>query len=236
MTSIASAAIEPCRVMICGQTKRGMRTVCGNPNCGKGQELPINTVRNNGGDDSEMIWKLMVNKFERIGWKIGKTPSQNRCPQCYTAIKVAQVRKHKEHEVMENKVIQMNSTAISTQTVDMPRGERPMSRDERRIITEKMLEVYLNETVGYKEDWSDEKVAKDMGVPRVWVAQVRDEAFGPEDKNERSTTLYDEAKDIMVQLKATRLQIEPYLQQVQKLMTKLDLVDQNLKKMMERRP
>ena len=110
-----------------------------------------------------------------------------------------------------------------------------MSRDERRLIIEKMMEVYINETVGYKTDWSDDKVAKDMGVPRVWVAQVRDETFGPSDVNEQSYKLSNEAKDIMVQLKATRLQIEPYLQQIQKLLTKIDIIEQNLKKMTERK-
>ena len=62
----------------------------------------------------------------------------------------------------ENKVVPMNPAPAGAST-EPPRGERAMSRDERRLIIEKMREVYLNETVGYKEDWSDHKVAEDMG-------------------------------------------------------------------------
>lgn len=32
---------------------------------------------------------------------------------------------------------------------------------------------------GYDAGWSDEAVAKDLGIPRAWVTSVRDEMFGP---------------------------------------------------------
>ena len=58
---------------------------------------------------------------------------------------------------------------------------REMSRDERRIINDKLDEVYGKDA--YKAPWTDAAVAKDLGVPRDWVAQVRDQFFGVEGSN-----------------------------------------------------
>lgn len=55
---------------------------------------------------------------------------------------------------------------------------REPSMLEKRIITEKLGEFYGNDC--YTAGWSDERLAKDLGVPRAWVAQVRDFSFGPD--------------------------------------------------------
>ena len=69
---------------------------------------------------------------------------------------------------MDNKVVPINAEA-----------PRTMTRDERRIIFEKLNDVYVSEKVGYMEDWNDEKVAKDLGVARAWVSGLREEMFVP---------------------------------------------------------
>lgn len=55
----------------------------------------------------------------------------------------------------------------------------PMSKADRRLIFAKLNEVYEDDGSQYKDDWSDEKVATDMGCPVLWVAEVRDADFGP---------------------------------------------------------
>ena len=64
--------------------------------------------------------------------------------------------------------------------VNMP---RQMSREDRRIIFEKLNEVYVDEKSGYSSPWTDEKVSVDLGVPRAWVSNVREEMFGPVGSN-----------------------------------------------------
>ena len=59
-----------------------------------------------------------------------------------------------------------------------------MTRDERRIIFEKINEIYVGEKVGYSDSWDDEKVAKDLGVPRAWVSAIREDMIWP--RRERS--------------------------------------------------
>lgn len=60
---------------------------------------------------------------------------------------------------------------------------RLASMDERRIINQKLQDVYGERA--YTAGWSDERVAKDLGVPRAWVAQIRELAYGPDvDENQ----------------------------------------------------
>ena len=57
---------------------------------------------------------------------------------------------------------------------------QPMTKEDRRIIFAKIDENYVDEMSGYSGDWNDEKVAKDLNVPRAWVSQIREDNFGPE--------------------------------------------------------
>jgi hypothetical protein len=55
-----------------------------------------------------------------------------------------------------------------------------MDRTTKRIIFSKLNDVYADEKTGYSGDWTDAKVAADLGVSVDWVREVRDEDFGPE--------------------------------------------------------
>jgi len=64
-----------------------------------------------------------------------------------------------------------------------PVAEKPrdMTRDDRRIVFDKINGVY--DGGHYIAPWTDAAVAKDLGVPRDWVAKVREEFFGPAGSN-----------------------------------------------------
>ena len=120
---------------------------------------------------------------------------------------------------MDNKVVPINAEA-----------PRTMTRDERRIIFEKLNDVYVSEKVGYMEDWNDEKVAKDLGVARAWVSGLREEMFGP-DINEQSTRVIAEAREVMGEIKAVADKTVSVVQSLQLLVAKASQIEQNLKKM-----
>lgn len=61
---------------------------------------------------------------------------------------------------------------------------KQMGIDERRIVYEKIGDVYLDPKIGYSKGWSDKRVADDLGVPPAWVREVRDTLFGPEGSEE----------------------------------------------------
>lgn len=91
----------------------------------------------------------------------------------------------KETASLSNKVVAMSSASVSA----LEGGH--MSIDDRRIITVKLDDVHDGEK--YLADWSDEKVAKDLAVPRNWVSKIREDYFGP-DTNEQTSLLADAAK------------------------------------------
>jgi hypothetical protein len=71
-------------------------------------------------------------------------------------------------------------TKEMTNIVAIVAAEPPkMGRDERRLVFEKLNEHYVSETVGYSDGWSDKRIAEELGCPRKWIEDVRDEMFGP---------------------------------------------------------
>lgn len=106
--------------------------------------------------------------FQNKGWVVGNNLRKDFCPIH------ASPAKRKGQKAMADTVATI---------ADKP---REMSRDDRRIINDKLDEVYAKDA--YKSPWTDAAVAKDLGVPRDWVAQVRDQFFGPAGSN----PLYDE--------------------------------------------
>ena len=101
-----------------------------------------------------------------------------------------------------NKVVSISNGAPAIE------AHRSMTRDERRIIFQKIDDVYVGEKVGYSAGWSDARIATDLGVPRVWVSKIRDENFGP-DIDEQSTKLVAEAREILAEIKSVGLSAEP---------------------------
>lgn len=103
-------------------------------------------------------------KFGQMGWHIGRDYDDVICPQC----RGIKVKKKSDEEAMAN-----------VEPIVKPDPPRTMTREDRRIVFEKLNGVYLDEKRGYESGWSDQKVATDLGVPRAWVEQVREEMFGP---------------------------------------------------------
>ena len=180
MTITQTELFDVCSVQVEGQVKRGVRITCGH--CGTTGVTAINTLK--GAADENVFEKYVLTKFEKLGWKPGKRVSQHKCPKCFTAIKIAAIRKSKA----------MPPPKLVSPPLTVTPEVRTMTRDERRIIFEKINEVYVGEKVGYSDSWSDDKVAKDLGVPRAWVSTIREDMFGP-DVNESTSKL---AADMVV--------------------------------------
>jgi len=208
---MAYVAFEVCTVPVGGHPKRGAKAKCGY--CDRTESIQVNTVRSHG-DDDEQVERKVADKFERLGWKIGKSTSQHRCPSCFTALKVAAKKRNEQLKVvpinpMETKPIEpIEATSVIVEVPQAP-TKRP-SRDERRIIHNKIDEKYVSEAIGYTSGWNDKKVADDLGVPVAWVAEIRDENFGPNIDEVMAETVSN-AKALLDELKAARYTAEPIL-------------------------
>lgn len=107
---------------------------------------------------------------------------------------------------------------------NLPAG---MTRMDRRIIFAKLEEVYESEETGYKPGWTDLNVAKHLGqhIPVGWVAQVREEAFGPAKDNEeirdmlaRVNTAATDASKLLEDCKKHRIEVTALVESTNALM------------------
>ncbi len=120
--------------------------------------------------------------FRNHGWIVGHRPNADICPMCITAGK----RRHLKLVPQEEETMAINKSPLSATTMLTPMvlaadPPRSMSREERRIITDKLDSIYVDGR--YAVPWNDAKTARDLGVPQAWVAEVRDQFFGPEGSN-----------------------------------------------------
>lgn len=138
--------------------------------------------------------------FRNHGWIVGNGPRADVCPSC-------QPRKKPELKVVE---------AAEKPKADPP---REMTRVDRRIINDKLDEVYGEDK--YVSPWTDAAVARDLGVPRVWVEQVREEFFGPAGSNEEFDEFLEKAAPIIAETKNLFRAAQSQLEQARAIEAKI---------------
>jgi ElaB/YqjD/DUF883 family membrane-anchored ribosome-binding protein len=137
-------------------------------------------------------------KFMQKGWDVGANPKHDVCPAC-----VAQERedRRKRRAAATTNVVAINQREIAPVSKTEPANDidapPQMTRDDRRIIFQKLNEVYLSEAEGYSSPWTDQAVAKDIGCPLAWVQQLRDENFGPARDNAEIRALLEKAEKFL---------------------------------------
>ena len=192
-----------------GTAHHRMVVTCGH--CGV-----VSTVRVKNTNKEE---HLIVQRLRQVGWLIGKKDGQHRCPGCYSAIKIA--NKNKSHQEKSMPSITSVQTAAPTVT---------MSRDDRRIIFQKLNEIYADDKTGYSGDWTDARVASDLGVARAWVTAVRDEMFGPEGGNANIRQSVEEAKAVLAECrKLAEAAFSPLLRRAEKIEKTMIEIEKSLR-------
>lgn len=138
--------------------------------------------------------------FRKQGWHVGNGPRADKCPAC---------QKKRKPDL---KVVPMEQKA---------EAPREMSREDRRIIFTKIDELYLNDKTGYHPPWTDAAVSRDLGVPRAWVATVREELFGPEGSNPDFDAFLEQAAPIIAEIKNLCRSAQSQLEQVRAMETRV---------------
>jgi hypothetical protein len=133
--------------------------------------------------------------FRKSGWNVGNGPRRDLCPEC-----------SKPKKKPDLKVVQM----------DPVKAEQPreMGREDRRIITDKLDDVYDEKSGRYKAPWTDNAVSKDLGVPRAWVSDVREQFFGPEGSNPDFDAFLKQSAPIIADMKNLANSARAQLEQV----------------------
>lgn len=141
-----------------GKIVRGVYIACGH--CGLVEHLPVNIFPGRNGDGDGLEIQFVKRKMEARGWKIG-TRAGHRWPKCFSSIKATAARRPSDNGVANGETPVSVTPIKSVQEA----ATRMLGRDDRRIIFEKLNEVYVNDKVGYSAGWTDERVSTDLGVP-----------------------------------------------------------------------
>ena len=105
---------------------------------------------------------------------------------------------------------------------------RQPTRDERRVITSKLEDVYLDEKAGYSVGWNDARVASDLGVPRAWVSEVREFSFGPGMSEELERAL-SEARAVAVEAAEFRKAMDALTARGAEILKRADAIERTTK-------
>jgi hypothetical protein len=208
------------------QMVRGIIAHCGAPGCEAAIPLPVNTLQGSRGSSDEIEFQFIARKLEAKGWQIGRSETSHRCPRCSSAAsKSAMMSSASVGASAIRRPEKMHNENPMTEKLKVVKDNmRLMTREDRRIIFEKLNETYVSERVGYGDGWTDEKVAVDLGVPRAWVKLIRDENFGDELSNETIRQQVKEAREVYTKIKA----IEPHLAEAQRLIAVADKIEKSL--------
>lgn len=173
---------EPATVVYGDKRVRGAAAVCGK--CGERGSVQS---RESVGDREDAI---VAHKMRGLGWHIGKTAKDHRCPACCKGGPA--------------KITPIFQATLSP-AAEPPRAPSP---DDKQIIFEKLRDVYAGGRAGYSGDWTDKRVAEDLGVPWAWVSEVREFAFGPERSNPVIDEQLAQARAVVEQHKDRLAQLE----------------------------
>ena len=161
---------------------RRLRTrflVCSETLCGAEQDITDNGER-------PLPDNVVQKKFLQRGWRIGRDRKHDLCPTC---VSNEDKRRRKPREadlaIDPNKNIPLTERAVMNGAGRLPREApeelnepRKMDTDERRIIFAKIDESWVGKDEGYRTPWTDQGIARELGVPLAWVVEVRSQFFG----------------------------------------------------------
>jgi hypothetical protein len=219
------ALFDTCQVVAGDKKVRGAKISCGY--CSNTADINVNTHAIGHGDDDAVMERHVSAKFEKLGWKLGKSKFKHACPKCLPRFKAQSMQKKIESDAAAaaaaaaKKVVPITSTTVlPPKDLEPPQADRPMTPEERRIILSKLDEVYPNGTLGYKDGWNDTRVSEDLGVARPWVSEMRDMLCGPEFGTQAVKEM-SEARMVVEEIKALQLEQKDFAEQMNAYTTQM---------------
>lgn len=149
-----------------------MRCIC--DECGRDEVVPADHGKGDSGAAQA------AKKLQAHGWAYVR--KHLRCPSCEAKRKAFTMRKDGEAQT----VVKL----------------REPSREQRREIMELLREVYNTDAERYGGGETDSSVAEVLGVMPGWVADIREEFFGPDGGNEDMAELVGDLEALRIDLGA----------------------------------
>lgn len=122
---------------------------------------------------------IVEKKMTALGWTVGADEYGDKCSACTNRDRVAAYQKSFEGRLQRIRELEeIERSQKCEASMSSASKYRPMTIADRRIIIQKLTEVYQDESKGYKQPWTDAKVADDLGCSKDWVSKIREENFG----------------------------------------------------------
>lgn len=164
------------------QTNTGYRWTSGIVCGGCGAEQTIISSKN-----SPLPDVMLARKFSQMGWWVGARRVDDACPKCIQANR-------------ERRAIKV-ADACNNRVAAAP--AREATREDKRRIRGALDDHYDDRRQMYVDHWTDQKLADKLSVPRAWVANIREEFYGPA-QTEEAVKLLGPINEL--ESKATRLE------------------------------
>lgn len=180
--SAASCAYERVQTATCGK-------------CGASS-----VIHDAGGSNPKPV-SVMAEKFRQKGWLIAPRPGGDRCPRCTPSGKagtgraltpgqkraafcrIADVPRaipKPDIPIQKPKEAVMSKPAAAPVSAALAAPPRSPTREDRRKILDALDDGYLVDKGCYAGEATDQSLADRLKVPRAWVAEERERAFGPD--------------------------------------------------------
>lgn len=117
---------------------------------------------------SSLPIEVMVKKMQQRHWVMGQRRKDDLCPKCVN-------QKANEHKVMKLSDFQKPDPTAAVAT---PLPTAP-TREAKRLVILALEDNYLGAEQGYQQGYDDERIARDLNVPRKLVSDLREEFYGP---------------------------------------------------------
>ena len=117
----------------------------------------------------------LVRKFQRAGWSVGQTAGADRCPDCAaTSVKPASPPLRSAPEVLPMAKPTADPMPSAPPTLPTPAASEKIAEVYMQLVT-----AYDGVNRCYRAGWSDDRIAREIGVAVGLVAARRESDFGP---------------------------------------------------------
>lgn len=150
----------------------GLRIFCSE--CHKAYALRFTTS----GGGRAVPQEFAEQRFRSKGWHVGRNRRQDVCPKCLSKPVPTKPKIVAEPVPEPKQEAKMSENVVPITPPPAPAPVRTPTPSDRRKILDRIEDAQLITGDGYKLGASDETIAKGLGVPRAWVADVREQMFG----------------------------------------------------------
>lgn len=116
--------------------------------------------------------KILIERAERLGWEI--KGNRLRCPSCA----VAHATPKRSYLAEARQALAAREESKIMAVSPLPTARSPSAEQRQRIRA--LLDANFDDAKGrYLDGFNDQKIADDLSVPRIFVEQIREAAYGP---------------------------------------------------------